>query len=65
MNCLRLTQGVPTKLFQQRTGLPLHTVEPLLEQLVADSLLDQDYHHVLRTTAKGSLYLNDVLQFFM
>lgn len=64
MNALRLTSGVPSGLFSQRTGLPLQSIEPLWQSLRQRGLMiDQD--DVLATTPKGALFLNDVLEAFL
>lgn len=64
MNALRLYQGVDTELFQQRTGQPLTSIESMRQQCVNAGLLDQ-HPQVLRTTEKGQLFLNELLERFM
>lgn len=63
MNALRLTNGVNTRLFTERTGLPLSSIETQLEQAQEKGLLEPDDLHI-RPTQKGLLYLNDLLALF-
>lgn len=63
MNALRLTDGVPPKTFEQRTGLSLSSIAPTLEALVADGLIIHTPEQ-LRTTPKGMQFLNSVLTRF-
>lgn len=63
MNALRLLDGVPKTLFEQRTGLTYLQVEPIIQQLQAKQLLEQ-HPHQLRCTALGQQFLNDVLNYF-
>lgn len=60
INSLRLTDGMPLEHFSQATGLPLSSIEERLNSLVNQGLLEFD-HQRLRTTARGFLYLNDIL----
>ncbi len=39
MNALRLTNGVPKDLFQQRTGLAMNSLMDAIHQLQAEDLL--------------------------
>ena len=64
MNAFRLRDGVAAELFEQRTGLPLSTIEQSLTDARARSLVSQDVT-TLQPTAKGSLYLDDLLQLFI
>ena len=61
MNALRLTAGVSESLYQQRTGLPLSEITPILTKLRKLGLLEETK---LATTEKGLLFLNDVLAEF-
>ena len=60
INTLRLTEGMPVEHFAQATGLPLSGIEDKLKSLVDQGLLEIDQQR-LRTTARGFLYLNDIL----
>ena len=64
MNALRLTEGVPAALFEQRTGLALTSIEEACAAARSAGLLDNDAQ-VLRPTARGQLFLNDLLQHFL
>ncbi|HEX2549089.1 MAG TPA: radical SAM family heme chaperone HemW [Gammaproteobacteria bacterium] len=64
LNALRLTQGVTTDLFLQRTGLGLDTIEPILQKAKAQKLLMVDSHR-LCATELGRRFLNDLVQMFL
>ena len=64
MNALRLTEGVPSAYYPQRTGLTLQTLEPALTQLRQKKLLQQ-HTGQLRCSEQGRLYLNSVLDAFL
>ncbi|SEQ32446.1 oxygen-independent coproporphyrinogen-3 oxidase [Azotobacter beijerinckii] len=64
MNALRLTGGVPAELFEQRTGLPLAAIAEPCAAARAAGLLEND-PQLLRPTARGQLFLNDLLQHFL
>jgi putative oxygen-independent coproporphyrinogen III oxidase len=64
MNALRLVDGVPAALFEERTGVLLRAVEPQLVEAEKRGLLHRD-HLVLRPTDLGRRYLNDLLQIFL
>ncbi|MGQ0547821.1 MAG: radical SAM family heme chaperone HemW, partial [Betaproteobacteria bacterium] len=64
LNALRLIDGFPVELFQQRTGLPPASIREPLRAAEQGSLLEVDWKRV-KPTAKGRLFLNDLLQFFL
>lgn len=64
MNALRLTQGVPAEDFVRRTGLPLESLGPAREQAQERGLLAPSEKRLV-ATAKGQLFLNDLLQLFL
>ena len=64
MNALRLTDGVPAALFEERTGLPLRVCAPALERAHAQGLLERDATR-LRPTVQGQRFLNDLLALFL
>lgn len=64
MNALRLTEGVPTELFGQRTGLPLAVLAEGRRDAEARGLLIDDPGR-LAASARGQLFLNDLLQRFL
>ncbi|MDR1461563.1 MAG: radical SAM family heme chaperone HemW [Azoarcus sp.] len=64
MNALRLSDGVPLRLFHERTGLPLSAAAAGLATARARGLLDLSRNR-LRPTARGQRFLNDLLQIFL
>lgn len=64
MNALRLTDGFELRLFQERTGLPLHAVARELQEAHSRGLVARD-HLRLWPTLKGQRFLNDLLQLFL
>ena len=64
LNALRLTQGVPASLFAERTGLPLSSASQPIAEAVKRGLLDAD-PGVLRPTAHGRRFLNDLQALFL
>ncbi len=64
MNALRLTQGFDSRLFQERTGLPLSTVNKPVERAVALGLIEWETLRIT-PTERGRNYLNELLQLFM
>jgi putative oxygen-independent coproporphyrinogen III oxidase len=64
MNALRLTDGVPLRMFAERTGLPFATVEKEMREAEARGLIERDHENV-RPTHLGRRFLNDLLQMFL
>ena len=64
MNALRLTGGFETKLFQERTGLPLQAISIRLAEALKQGLIMQDLNHT-RPTLLGQRYLNNLLEVFL
>ena len=64
MNALRLTEGVNSSLFSQRTALPLQALHDGLTEARQRGLLDKNAGR-LAATAQGQLFLNDLLQIFL
>ncbi|MBI3069330.1 MAG: oxygen-independent coproporphyrinogen III oxidase-like protein [Betaproteobacteria bacterium] len=64
MNALRLTEGFPLALFEERAGLPLTTALRGLEEAERRGLVARDLTRVA-PTALGRRYLNDLLQIFL
>ncbi len=64
MNALRLTRGVPSRLYAERTGQSLEQIAPLLDQAQARGLL-QSWTDQLHATPRGQLFLNDLLELFL
>lgn len=64
MNVLRLTDGAPAELFSQRTGLSLAQLDVARREAERRGLLQVDATRLV-ATAKGQLFLNDLLQLFL
>jgi putative oxygen-independent coproporphyrinogen III oxidase len=64
LNALRLNEGVPVALFQERAGFPLTLVEAGLQQAEAKGLLTRD-HRRIAPTQLGRRFLNDLQQLFL
>ena len=64
MNVLRLTDGVPAALFEQRTGLPLAGLDAARREAETRQLLQTDPSRLV-ATREGQLFLNDLLQHFL
>jgi putative oxygen-independent coproporphyrinogen III oxidase len=64
LNALRLTDGFANTLFVERTGLPISTISRELEKAASLGLIERDYLQV-KPTAKGRLFLNDLLELFL
>jgi len=66
LNVLRLTQGVSTQLFSERTGLEFDTLSPALEKAIQLGLLSIDNkNNRLYPTAQGARFLNDLVSLFL
>ncbi len=64
MNALRLTEGVDAVLFAQRTGLSLDNLNEARAEAEQSGLLQVEPSR-LAATARGQLFLNDLLQYFL
>ncbi|MDO9625287.1 MAG: radical SAM family heme chaperone HemW [Pseudomonas sp.] len=64
MNVLRLTDGVASTLFTQRTGMPLTLLAAAREEAMQRGLLHGDPTRLV-ATREGQLFLNDLLQHFL
>jgi len=64
LNALRLTDGVPATLFSERTGWPLQSAEPALTEAIERGWLEAN-RDLLRATAHGQRFLNDVISLFL
>ena len=64
MNALRLVDGVPAALFEERAGLPLVVCAPLLQQARSRGLLEPDPAQI-KPTVQGQRFLNDLLGIFL
>jgi len=64
LNALRLTDGFETRLFTDRTGLPLSAIGSTLEEAEKKGLLKRD-HLNIRPTELGRRFLIDLQQMFL
>lgn len=64
MNALRLNQGFAAGLFEQRTGLPLNSIQTQLDSLEQKGLLSVSAEQI-QPTDLGIRYLNDVVGEFL
>ena len=64
LNAMRLTDGVPARLFQERTGHSLAAIARPLQEATRLGLIDPN-PTLLRPTERGQRYLNDLLQLFL
>ncbi len=64
LNALRLTEGVPTPLFAERTGMPLAVVAAAIDQATRRGLLEADPAR-LCPTPLGRRFLNDLTSLFL
>ncbi|QWD59265.1 radical SAM family heme chaperone HemW [Polynucleobacter sp. MWH-UH35A] len=64
LNALRLTDGVATNTFSERTGLPLSVISKSLDQASKKGLLVEDPSK-LKATDQGLRYLNNLQELFL
>jgi putative oxygen-independent coproporphyrinogen III oxidase len=64
LNALRLRNGFEPNLFAERTGLTLNAIEKPLNAAEAKGLLTRD-HQIIKPTALGLRFLNDLQQLFL
>jgi putative oxygen-independent coproporphyrinogen III oxidase len=64
LNALRLVEGFPGYLLEERTGVPLMTIEKELKEAEAKGLLERDWQRI-RPSARGRLFLNELLAWFL
>ncbi len=63
MNALRLRQGIPVDLFEQRTGVTLDSVSCALDKAKQLGLLEVT--NSIQATERGQLHLNELLGLFL
>jgi oxygen-independent coproporphyrinogen-3 oxidase len=64
MNALRLNEGFPVSLFEERAGVPLTAVLQRLDEAERRGLIVRDHQHIAPTVL-GRRFLNDLLQLFL
>ena len=64
LNTLRLTDGVATNTFTERTGLPLNLISKGLDEATHKGLLDPN-PSLLKGTTQGLRYLNNLQEIFL
>jgi oxygen-independent coproporphyrinogen-3 oxidase len=64
MNALRLVEGVPLSLFQQRTGLSIHTLNDAIKKAQNKGLLTVA-NGIIQPTQLGQRFLNELLEIFL
>jgi len=64
LNALRLVEGFPSTLFQERTGLPFTVIQQNLEKAEQEGLLERDLQRI-RPSERGKRFLNDLLERFL
>ncbi|WP_394065810.1 radical SAM family heme chaperone HemW [Alcaligenes sp. WGS1538] len=64
LNALRLKEGVPAHYFQERTGVPLARILPILRRNIEKGLLEADPMRI-RASELGWRFLNDLQEAFL
>jgi oxygen-independent coproporphyrinogen-3 oxidase len=64
LNAMRLTEGVPVSLFQERTGFPPSIVARQLDDAVRRGLIERN-HLRIAPTALGRRFLNELQSLFL
>ena len=64
LNVLRLTDGVPSHQFKERTGQEIAAINSMMEQALKKGLLDEDPRFI-KPSALGLQYLNDLQILFL
>jgi len=64
LNALRLEDGFPVNLFNERTGMSINAIDAALNEAEKKGLLYRD-HAVIRPTELGRRFLNDLQEMFL
>jgi putative oxygen-independent coproporphyrinogen III oxidase len=64
LNALRLIEGFALELYASRTGLQLAPLEPALARAEEKGLIERDFRRI-RPSARGRLFLNELLELFL
>lgn len=64
LNALRLTEGFPARLFEERLGIPLSNLQPILDQATSKELLIIE-NNWIKPTPLGKRFLNNLVELFL
>ena len=64
LNALRLVEGFPVTLFEERTGLPVTSIQSELDKAEQAGLLERDWKRI-RPSVRGQRFLNELLALFL
>jgi oxygen-independent coproporphyrinogen-3 oxidase len=64
LNALRLVEGFPVHRFFERTGLPMTSIEPALQEAERRGLIERT-HEKIAPTPLGQRFLNDLQALFL
>ena len=64
MNALRLTEGFTSRIFLERTGIPIARIQGQLDEAEQRGFITKDHARIVPTLA-GRRFLNDLLQIFL
>jgi putative oxygen-independent coproporphyrinogen III oxidase len=64
LNALRLEDGFPVNLFNERTGMSINAIDAALNEAEKKGLLHRD-HAIIRPTELGRRFLNDLQEMFL
>jgi oxygen-independent coproporphyrinogen-3 oxidase len=64
LNALRLVEGFPVHRFIERTGLPMTSIEPALQEAERRGLIERTYEKIAPTPL-GQRFLNDLQALFL
>jgi oxygen-independent coproporphyrinogen-3 oxidase len=64
LNALRLVEGFDVRLFSERTGMPLSSIERASSEAESRGLLARDWKRI-RPTERGQRFLNELLELYL
>ena len=64
LNALRLIEGFESRLFPERTGMPINILGTQLKKAEDDQLIHRNAQRI-QPTEKGQRFLNDLLEMFL
>jgi putative oxygen-independent coproporphyrinogen III oxidase len=65
LNALRLTDGIPETLFEERTGLSIETIKPILNAAQEKNFLEKNNSGLIKPSLHGKKFLNDLVEMFL